>query len=106
MKEIFGVPMKRKRIFIFCVLGISLIFLSSSTYSYYNLIIEADFLNSGTKIEAKDWDNLLLDKKSLAGVVPSPYSVFPFLEGILSRSDLPFSPLTPQIGPTFSVMRC
>jgi hypothetical protein len=98
--------MKEKRIFIFCVLGISLIFLSVSTYSYYNLIIEADFLISGTKIEAKDWDNLLLDKKSLAGVVPSPYRVSFFLEGIFSRPDLSFSVLTPQIGPTSSVLRC
>jgi hypothetical protein len=98
--------MKRKRFFIFCVLGISLIFLASSTYSYYNLIIEADFFISGTKIEAKDGDNLLLDKKSLAGVVPSPYAFFLFLEGNFARSDLPFSPLPLQVAPTFSILRC
>jgi hypothetical protein len=98
--------MKRKSSIIFFVLGISLIFLSASTYSYYNRIIEADFFISGTKLESRDLDDLLLDKKSPVGVIPNPYFFSLILEDLFSKVDLGFSLPNPLIQSILSVLRC
>lgn len=96
---------KTKFLLIFSVLGISLIFLSSSTFSYYDRMIEADFFNSGKKYEARDVEDLLIDKQSPMGVIPNPFSFFLFEDnffGIFSSFSLP----TPLLHPTSSVLRC
>jgi hypothetical protein len=104
--ESFGGAMKRKSFIIFFVSGISLIFLSASTFSYYNQIIEADFFISGTKLESRDLDNLLLDKKSPAGEITNPSSFFLFLEDLFSNLDWGFFLPNALIQSIFSVLRC
>jgi hypothetical protein len=97
---------KTKFLLVFSVLGISLIFLSSSTFSYYDKMVEADFFNSGKKYEARDVEDLLIDKQSPLGVIPNPFSLFLFLEDNFLGFFSSFSLSTPLLHPTSSVLRC
>ncbi len=51
----------------------------TGAYSYYNVIVEADFLSHGAKFGSVDRDNLLLDKQSFMGIMPIPFSSLLFL---------------------------
>jgi len=97
---------KTKFLLIFSVLGISLIFLSSSTFSYYDKMIEADFFTSGKKFESRDVEDLLIDKQSPLGIIPNPFSLFLFLEDNFLEFFSSFSLPIPLLHPIFSVLRC
>ena len=100
--------MKKRAFIFFCVLAAILIFVASSSYSYYETLVETDvFLPAGDK-----WDDpddvppSFLDKQSHAETIFIP-SVFPFFleEGFFSFSCV-FSLPSSLIYPTSLVLRC
>jgi hypothetical protein len=98
--------MKKDRLSILLIFAISFLLPLSCAYSCFNVIVEADFLTRGVKYEGVDIENLLLDRKSLAGVVPNPFflSLLPvdnFFEP-LSAFSLPI----PLVYLTSSILRC
>ena len=72
----FGLPnVKRKqRIQIPLVIAIVLFLPLLSTYTYYYVLMEADFLSARPKFENTDFNSLLLSKKHKVAV----YSGFPY----------------------------
>jgi len=98
--------MKRDRLSFAIILGISFLLPLSCAYDYYDDIMEADFLTFGTKYEAADIDNLLVDKHNFAGLNPPPVSTLLYFAGNF-WSLYGFFPLaTPLNQPSSSVLRC
>ena len=95
---------KHKGIFIFLAIAISFILPWSSSYSNYNVLIEADFLFLGQKFESGDLDDLLIDKQK--NFVPSGYD-FAYYVGahLLEPSAEPSYPIT-VVEQTPAILRC
>jgi hypothetical protein len=98
--------MKRDRLFFSIVLAISFLFPFSCAYAYYDDIVEADFLTLGTKYEAADIDNLVVDKFNLTGVTPPLVSTFFFSGDNFWGPHLYFPLSTYPNHPASSVLRC
>ena len=73
--------MKRERLFFPIAVVISFLLPLSCAYDCYDDLREVDFLTRGTKYEAADIDNLLVDKHSLTGVNPPPVSTLFYFPG-------------------------
>ena len=55
---------ERKKFLAFSVTAICILFLLSVAYSYYDTLIEADFICRGLKFEAADLETLCADKQT------------------------------------------
>jgi hypothetical protein len=97
---------KHRAISTFLIVGISLIFSLASAYSYYNTMLEADFLTLGVKFEAGDIDDLLVDKQINLDFIPSGSLAIGSLEIALHEFLIMFSFQVVSIDPPFSVLRC
>ena len=60
---------------IFLVIIISLSFQLGSAHSYYESLVEADFLGHGLKFEAADLENLFVDKQKSLEIGPRASSI-------------------------------
>ena len=98
--------MKRDRLFSLIILGVSCLFPFSCAYAQYNDLLEADFLTIGTKYEAADIENLVVDKHNLMGLTPLLVSIFLYPEENFSGPYWDFPPSTPPNHPASSVLRC
>jgi hypothetical protein len=98
--------MKRDRLFLSIIFAISFLFPLSCAYAYYNNIVEADFLTRGTKYEAADIDNLVVDKHNLTGVTPPMVSTLLFVEDNIGGPHFYFPLSTPLNHLASSVLRC
>jgi len=98
--------MTQKRIPVFLVMVIPLLFLYSSSYSCYNSLIEADFLTVGVKFEAADIDDLLVDKQINVDFAPGLFSTIGCLGADLFERPTPFSFQVPGMDPPLSILRC
>jgi hypothetical protein len=98
--------MTQKRISVFLVMVIPLLFLYSSSYSYYNSLIEADFLTCGLKFEAADIDDLLVDKQINVDFAPGLFSTVGSLGADLFEKLTPSLFKVPGMDPPFSILRC
>ena len=54
----------RKKVLAFSVIAILILFQAAAAHSYYDSLIEADFLGTGLKFEAADVDTLYVDKQN------------------------------------------
>jgi hypothetical protein len=98
--------MKRDRLFFSIILAISFLFPFSCAYAYYDDIVEADFLTRGTKYEAADIANLVVDKFNLTGVTPPSVSTWLFSGDTFWGPNF-YLPLSPYPNhPASSVLRC
>jgi len=88
------------------VMTISFFFQLGAIHSYYESLIEADFLGHGLKFEAADLENLFVDKQKSLEIDPR---VFSFLcsEGV-NPSDqfFPFYFQVPSTDQTPLTLRC
>jgi hypothetical protein len=98
--------MTQKKIPVFLVMVISFLFFFSSTYSYYNTLVEADFLTVGVKFEAADIDDLLVDKQINVDFAPGLFSTIGSLGADLLLKPTPSSFQVPGIDPPLSILRC
>jgi hypothetical protein len=98
--------MKRDRLSFLIIVAISFLFPLSCTYAHYNDIMEADFLTRGTKYEAADIENLVVDKYNLTGVTPPLASAFAYLNENFLGPYLAFPLSTPSNHLASSVLRC
>jgi hypothetical protein len=98
--------MTQKRIPVFLVMAISFLFFFSSAYSYYNTLIEADFLTVGVKFEAADIDDLLVDKQIHVDFATGLFSTIGSLGADLLLKPTPSSFQVPGLDPLLSVLRC
>ncbi len=99
--------MKKEGFQAFCILGIALIFLVSSTHYYFLTISEADIFATENRYEGRDYpENLFLDKKTPLEVSPTPFSPYFFLENNLFELFLGFGLLAPLINPFHPLLRC
>ena len=98
--------MKRDRPSFLIILAISFLFPLSSAYAYYDDILEADFLTLGTKYEAADIDNLVVDKYNLTGMTPPLVSIFLFSEDNFGGPCWSFPLSAPPNHLVSSILRC
>ena len=98
--------MKRERFFSLIILAVSFLFPFSCAYTQYNDILEADFLTVGTKYEATDLENLVVDKYNLTGVTPPLLSAFLFITVNSLGAYMPFPLSAPPNHLASSVLRC
>jgi len=98
--------MKRDHLSFLIIVAISFLFPLSCAYAHYNDIMEADFLTRGTKYEAADIENLVVDKYKLTGVNPPLVSTFLYLKENFLGSYLDFPLSTPPNHLASSVLRC
>jgi hypothetical protein len=96
--------MKKGPFFLLLIFAVSFLLPLSCAYSFYDVIVEADFLTNGVKYETGDIENLSVDKQNLTGVIPFPCRTF--FEDNFFELLLGFSIPTPLIHPTSSVLRC
>jgi hypothetical protein len=57
------------------VIAISLFFQVGASHSYYESLVEADFLGHGLKFEAADLENLFVDKQKSLEILPKASSI-------------------------------
>jgi hypothetical protein len=97
---------KKKGNTILLVIVISLSFQVGSAHSYYDSLIEADFIGRGLKFEAADLENLFVDKQKDLHIDPRGFSTL-FLWVVNSSEQIslfyPHVPSTDQISLT---LRC
>ncbi|MGD0623770.1 MAG: hypothetical protein ABSB32_03520 [Thermodesulfobacteriota bacterium] len=98
--------MRQKIILVLLVMVISFFFLFSSAYSYYNSLIEADFLTCGLKFETADTDDLLVDKQIIVDFALGLISTVGSLGADLFERPTPSSFQVPGIDPSLSILRC
>ena len=98
--------MKRDHFFILLIFVISFLLPLSRVYSFYDCIVEADFLTPDQKFEAADVEDLFIDKQNLSGVTHQPFLSSLFLEFNFLASFLFFSLPSPLMHPTSVVLRC
>ena len=98
--------MRQKIFAVLLVTAVSFFFLSSSAYSNYNSLIEADFLTRGLKFEAADNDDLLVDKQIHVDFALGLFSTVGPLGADLFEKLTPSSFQVPGIDSTFSILRC
>jgi hypothetical protein len=98
--------MKKDRLSFLIIIAISFLFPLSCAYAHYNDIMEADFLTHGTKYEAADIENLVVDKYKLTAVTPPLVSTLLYLKENFPGTylDLPLSTLSNHLAS--SVLRC
>jgi len=60
---------------IFLVITISFFFQLGASHSYYESLVEADFLGHGLKFEAADLENLFVDKQKTLEIGPQVSSI-------------------------------
>ncbi len=78
----------------------------SCAYSYYNAMVEADFLWRGLKYEASDLDDLYVDKQKNIDFGSSLFSMVFFLEDNLAQHFFLPSSITPLFEQKSSILRC
>ncbi len=93
---------KRARTFI---LFIIFLFVFSCTHSFFNTVVEADFL-SGKKYEAQDIENLYAEKQSNPDVALLSPALFSLLPDIIFEFLPSYSFQDILSTPAFSVLRC
>ncbi len=98
--------MRQKILAVLLVTAVSFFFLSSSAYSNYNILIEADFLTHGLKFEAADDDDLLVDKQIHVDFALGLFSTVGCLGTDPFEKPSPSSFEVPGMDPPFSILRC
>jgi hypothetical protein len=98
--------MKRDHFFILLIFVISFLLPLSRAYSFYDCIVEADFLTPDQKYEAADIEDFFIDKQNLSGVTHQPFLSSFFLEYKFLASLLFFSLPASLMHPTSPVLRC
>ncbi len=98
--------MKRGPFSILLIFALTFLLPLSCAYSCYDVIAEADFLTDGSKYEALDAENLLVDRQNLMGMIPNPLSSLLSLGDNLFEPFSHFSPPIPAINQTSSLLRC
>jgi len=98
--------MKRDRLSFLIILAISFLFPLSCAYAHYNDIVEADFLTFGTKYEAADINNLVVDKHNFIGVNPPLVSTWLYFADNFWGPYGYFPLSTPPNQLASSVLRC
>jgi len=100
------VRIKPKAKTIFLIIAISLSFQVGSAHSYYESLIEADFIGHGLKFEAADLENLFVDKQKDLEIDPRAFST-PFLWVVNSSKQIPLFYLqVPSTDQTSFILRC
>ena len=91
---------------IFLVIAISLSFQVGSAHSYYESLIEADFIGHGLKFEAADLENLFVDKQKDLDIDPRAFSAL-FLLVVNSFEQISLFYLqVPSTDQTSFILRC
>jgi hypothetical protein len=98
--------MRQKIFAVLLVTAVSFFFLSSSAYSNFNSLIEADFLTRGLKFEAADNDDLLVDKQTHVDFALGLFSIVGCLGAGLFEKPSPSSFEVPGMDLPFSILRC
>ncbi len=97
---------ENRKVLLIFVISVAVVFQMAAAHSYYDSLIEADFLGNGLKFEAADLETLLVDKQTSldlsTGAVAAPFVPE---SGIFE----PFTPetfLIPSVERTYSILRC
>jgi len=98
--------MRKKILAVLLATAVSFFFLSSSAYSNFNSLIEADFLTRGLKFEAADNDDLLVDKQIHVDFALGLFSTVGCLGAGLFEKLLPSSFELSIFDPLLSILRC
>lgn len=102
-----GLDMKRKKkkLSLLLMISIAFLFQMAAAHSYYDSLIEADFLGNGLKFEAADLETLCVDKQTHFHVEMSQSSItLPALQW--SEVLLPHAIPSPSSAEAASVLRC
>ena len=97
--------MRKKRFQVLLALLIAFALPLSCAYSYYNAMVEADFLYRGLKFESADLEDLFVDKQQAVDFA-SLFATATFLEASLSETIFVPSPITPVFDQASSILRC
>ena len=98
--------LKRKNILAFSIIAILILFQAAAAHSYYDSLIEADFLGGGLKFEAADLDTLYVDKQVNLALCTGTASACSLLKpGFFEPSALEDSASLPSVKAA-SVLRC
>lgn len=95
----------KKKSHIFIILLAILLFNVACEYSYFNVVVEADFL-SPSKFETRDDEQVYAEKQSNPDAVLVSPSLFTPLPGIIFEFPPGFSSPNTLFTQTFSVLRC
>ncbi len=96
---------KNRNVLLLFTLSVMVIFQVATAHSYYDSLIEADFLGHVLKFEAADLDTLCVDKQAYLQVEMPPVS--PELPEINSfEMGLPFEGAGISAAHSASVLRC
>ena len=95
----------KKKSHIFTTLLVILLFDVACLYSYFNVMVEADFL-SGKKYETRDVEEVYAEKQSSPDAVLVSPALFAPLPGIIFGILPSFSSPNTLFTQTFSVLRC
>jgi hypothetical protein len=97
---------ENRKVMLIFVISLALVFQMAAAHSYYDSLIEADFLGNGLKFEAADLDTFLVDKQTnldlSTGAAAAPF---------VPETGI-FDPLTPKVfpvpssGKSNSILRC
>ena len=98
--------MKREKPSFLMVLVIASISLFSPVYIDYQVLIEADFLSSGTRYEGRDIEDFSLDKQQNSTIGSSLLSIFSPPENNLFDSPTGLSLQIPSPGQKPITLRC
>ena len=97
---------EHQKVLTFSVIAVLILFQAAVAHSYYDSLVEADFLGIGLKFEAADVDTLYVDKQVSADLGTGPSSAC-FFPG--SDSPEPFSLQNSTFSSSMqviSVLRC
>jgi hypothetical protein len=102
----FIVTIKPKGKTIFLVIAISLSFQLGSAHSYYESLVEADFVGHGLKFEAADLENLFVDKQKDLEIDPRAFSTLSLWGANLSEQISLSYLQVPSTEQTSFILRC
>jgi len=88
------------------VIAISLFFQVGASHSYYESLVEADFLGHGLKFEAADLENLFVDKQKSLEIGPQVSSILCFEDVNPSEQLFSFYFQEPSTNQTPLTLRC
>jgi hypothetical protein len=96
---------KNKTLLLLFTLSMMLVFQAAAAHSYYDSLIEADFLGNGLKFEAADLDTLCVDKQTYLQIETTPsLPEFPDVDSFEVRLSFEIPASSPA--QSASVLRC
>ena len=97
---------KKSKTLIPLIIAISLILLTSSAYSHYDSLREADFLYRGLKFEANDLEDLSFDKQTFWIFNPTLFPAGYLSDSEFNQELMSSISILPSPDQAASVLRC